>query len=235
MQLTDIFTYLSLGPLSNLAVGGSGSGVIPDAAQPRITAAISRALLALYGRWNLLEKEVVIRVTDTINTYELKREHADTAVTSNASKYLQDTVALPFIGDVIRVLAVYSSDYEEQSLNDPGDPTSLYTPFVTTLLVPVPVTGDYLHVLYQAGHPALSFAKPVDGSQLILLPEVLIPALESHVAYQVFSAMNGDENTTKAVEYLSRYESLSLEIEVKDLVTTSLIQTHNKLYDRGFV
>ena len=55
------------------------------------------------------------------------------------------------------------------------------------------------------------------------------------VAYQVFAAMNGTENASKAGEHLGRFEMICSDAETRDQATTSLVQTHSKLEDRGFV
>lgn len=234
MQLAELFNQLSLGVLSNLAIGGEGLGTIPAKSQPKLTMHVHNALTALYSRFNLLERELVIRVYDGLYDYPFEKKYADMDRTVGP-KFIEDGPENIFTEDVFKVLAVYNNCWEEIVLNDPGDPTSLYTPNSSSLQVPMSTTGDSYHLLYQAKHPKLLWTAPVAMAQKILLPEILIPALEAHVAYQVFSPMNGAEHTAKAVEHLGRFEMLCLEVETKDFVTSSLVQTHTKLDDRGFV
>ena len=63
MQLQEFLARLSYGPLSNLALGGDGSGVIPLVQVPRVTGMVEQALLALHGRFVLRSKELLIRAT----------------------------------------------------------------------------------------------------------------------------------------------------------------------------
>lgn len=234
MTLDELFTQLSFGVLSGLAQGGEGSGTVPEAFQPKIASLVNTTLTGLYSRFLLLEREVIVRIYSNVHEYRLERQFAwlDNTI---GPKYIEDSTVNVFTGDVLKILQVFNAYGEEMTLNDPGDPTSLYTPSPTVLLVPAAVTNDSYHVLYQAKHPKIKIDAPVDLTQQISLPEVLVPALEAHVAYQVISPMNGPEHTQKAAEHLARFEMLCAEIDQKDLVTTSLIETHTKLEDRGFI
>jgi hypothetical protein len=234
MMLSELFERLSLGVLSNLAIGGEGSGTIPVQHQVRLALFANTALQTLYARFNLLERELVLRLYTGFYTYDLKAEHADTADVS-AWKFIEDNSGNIFTEDVVKVLQIFNEDGDELNMNDPGDETAVYTPTSTSLLVPFAEDGDCLHVLYQAKHPVISRDLPLDLTQAIILPEPLVPALEAHIAYQVFSSMNGQEHSVKAAEYLARFDAICLEAEVRDLASTSLIQTHTKLEDRGFI
>jgi hypothetical protein len=238
MQLGQLFNTLSYGVLSNLAIGSEGLGNIPEMQRPKVVHHINMALIELYGLFNLIERELMVNVVEGIYLYQLLKVHAESDVTPGYTKYLDD-VNRPedgtFTEDVIKILAVYTVEWEEVTLNDPGDPTSLFTPTPTSLQIPEIIQDDCYHILYQASHPVLDATSPVALDQPILLPTILRPALEAHVAYQVYSAMTSPEATQKAVELLGRFEALCSMVEAKDLVTTSLIQTTTKLQERGFV
>jgi len=234
MQLSELFNRMSLGVLSNLAIGGEVLGTVPAASRPKLTMHVDNALAVIYARFNLLERELIIRAYTGLYDYPFEKQFADMDRTVGP-KFIEDTLDNIFTEDVFKVLAIYNSLWEEIPLNDPGDPTSLFTPNSNSLQIPVSVTGDVYHLLYQAKHPKLVWTAPVVTTQKILLPEILIPALEAHVAYQVFSPMNGAEHTAKAVEHLGRFEMICAEVETRDFVTSSLVQTHSKLDDRGFI
>lgn len=232
MTLDDVFTSLANGILSNLAVGGDNSGVIPSQHYGKVCSAVNGSLLALYGRFLLHEREVAILAHDGILTYPLKRIHAVTDTTPGVLKFIVDTAEDPFTEDVIKILTIFDEDGGEMGLNNEEDPDTLYSPTPTTLQIMQPVTGDVYFVNYQAKHPKLT---PSNLSQEILLPEILMAALEAHVAYQIMSPMNGQEHAAKASEHLSRYEMLCAEVVDKDLVGTSLgNDTSYKFELRGF-
>lgn len=233
MKLEDLFSKLSLGVLSNLAIGSEGQGTIPPQHQHRLAMMVDNALVQLYGRFNLLEREMVIRIYGSWTEYPFEKRYADMDPTIGP-KFIEDSSANPFTEDVLKILQIFNEWGEEIVLNDPGDATSLFTPNSRLLLVPYPVDGDCYHLLYQAYHPKIVTAAPISLTQGILVPPVLVPALEHHVAYQVLSPMNGAEVTTKAGEHLARFEMICAEAEARDLASSSLTQTHMKLEDRGF-
>lgn len=232
MLLSDLFTSLSYGVLSNLAIGGEGSGTIPVAHENRLVDHTNQSLLAIYGRLPILEKEVAIRAYDGMTIYPLKKKFADTDPTVVPQKFISDTLTDPFLEDVIRVLSVWDEEGEEVPLNDPDDEASLYLPAPTTLQIPQPVTGNAYFVLYQARHPLLV---QDDLTQELTLPEVLHDALMHHIAYKVLSPMNGQEHAAKAGEHLQTYEMIVSRIEQDNLLGTSLLNGNTKLHERGFI
>lgn len=236
MRLREFFSKLSYGPLSNLSIGGEGSGIIPAQHEQRLMHLTEQSLIALFGRFNLLEKDVVIRILPGRTEYPLRVEHALTSTTLGVDKFIHDSAGRPFTGDVLKILEVYDEAGCPRVLNDSGDCSSLFTPSHDVLQVPLAPAGvphaDGYAVLYQARHPELD---PTTLDQKLLLPETLIPALEAHVSYQVISPMNGAEHVQKAAELLSRFEMICAEVENRDLASTSIIQTHDKFCQRGFV
>lgn len=235
MTLEELFANLSYGVLSNLAVGGSGSGTVPSQHQKKLINHVNTSLTGLYGRFNLYEKEISIEILEDKTEYALKKIHAVTDATIGVDKFILDTVDNPFLEDVLKILTIYREYGVELPVNDPGQETSVFTPTIDSLILPSDVPGDIYYVVYQSLPPKLLMAEPINLEQVILLPAVLVPPLEAHIAYQILSSLNGPENAAKGMEHLSRYEMLCLEIENKDLVTSSLVQTHTKLEDRGFI
>ena len=234
MHLQEFLARLSYGPLSNLALGSDGSGVIAPAQVTRLTRLTEQGLLALYGRFVLQSKELLIRASRSRTSYPLIRAHALSDPTIGIDKFIIDTPAVPFQGDVLRVLQVFDEYGCERALNDTGNETGVFTPAPDILQLPLDPGGtravDGYSVLYQARHPALTGENPP-----LLVPDSLLSALEANVAYHVFTAMNGQEHSAKGAEWLSRYEMLCAEVEGRDLVSSSVTTTHSKLHDRGFV
>lgn len=235
MTLEELFTSLSYGVLVNLSIGGSGSGKVPSEFQKRVVSHVNMSLTGLYGRFNLHKKKIDIQTIAGRNEYPLLKKHAVNDATTGVDKFIIDTAGNPFGQDVLKILAMFDVDDIELTLNDPGQENSPYTPTTDILMMPDDLLGGLFSLEYQSLHPKLLTAEPVDLTQLVRLPAVLVPALEAHVAYQIFSGMNGPEHTAKAMEQISRYEMLCGAIENDDLVSTSVVQTHTKLEDRGFV
>lgn len=231
MKLSDLYTNLSFGVLSNLSIGGDGSGNVPAPSEDRLLHYVSRGLTALHTRFRMVVKEVTVRVYDGQTLYPLEKKYAFTDPTIVLKKHISDSEADPFLGDVIKILSVADEEGAEFPLNDAADDMSLFTPTSTTLQVPRPVTGDAYFLLYQADHPKLELG---DLTQEITIPGMLEEALELYIGAKVLSSMNGPEHAAKAAEHLQRYGMICDEIEEKDLLSTSQIDSNSKFYERGF-
>lgn len=232
MILSDLLQNLSFGELQNLAIGGDGSGAIPAAHQPRLISLANQSLKALFTKFNLLEKEVIVAAQDDITIYYLQKAHAVTDATAGVTKYLTDSASAPFLGDVAKVLTVYNEAGEDLPIDDPEDTKSVFLPAYDVLQIPQPVTGNSYFVMFQAQHPLLSMA---DLTQNIMLPYALEPALQAHIAFRIFSGMNGQEHAAKAQEQYQLYQKICQDAEDKDLTTTSQSQRNDRFDLRGWI
>lgn len=235
MKIADLFRQLSYGELSNLSISGSGSGIILEEKQPQLVHYLNDGLLAIYTKFLLSEKELVIEQIEHVTKYYFQRKHAETSGSENEYLYIKDLPEAPYQDDLIKVLEVYHSNGFRYPLNDVGNPRSLFTPQPNILQIMNPVQGLELSVIYQASHP-----KVVDETiplldQIIELPIYLENALQLYMAHKVFSHMNGPENIIKGQEYLHAYEAECLEVKDRDLVNQTFHTTHSKLEQRGFV
>lgn len=234
MNVEELFRRLSYGELSNLFLGSEGTGAIPEEKQPKIVQYLNEALLRLYSRFVLSEKNLVLRCSDHIINYRFSSAFA----LSNPDRkpfvtpYIQDKVDEPFLDDLIKVLSVHTIGGCQVPLNDNGDPCSLFTPQPAMLQIPKPVEGEVLAVIYQAKHPLIDYG---NTDALVDIPPVLEHPLRAYIAHLAYTHMNGQENSAKAAEYLATYEMLCSEVIERDLVNSSLSTTTYKLHERGFV
>ena len=234
MKVSELFTRLSYGELSNLAISGEGSGQIIQEKQPQILGYLNESLLALYSRFNLLEKSVIIEQTGTLVMYPLSKKYAESNTSSDAPhKFIKDLLYDTFENDVIRILEVYDYMGWKYTLNDPEDAASFFTPTPSTLQVPFPRNGVALDVSYQARHKVIPMEDYEDVE--IELPFYLETALQNLIASKVYSHMNGADNLVKSQEYAGTYEKTCIEVEAKDLVNQTVSQTNTKFRKRGFV
>ena len=114
MQLGDLFANLSYGSLSNLAIGGEGSGVIPAQHEPRLVSLTNQALKLLSGKFLMCEKEVIIRAIEGRAIYPLEYEFAESNTAATGDKFIVDTVEQPFMEDVVTVLEIYDELNQDQ-------------------------------------------------------------------------------------------------------------------------
>jgi hypothetical protein len=236
MTVAELYRSLALGELNNLSMADLIGQTITESARPRIILYLNEALVRLYSRFILREKEVLVKMHSDITSYRLEPRFAVTYEPLNetddeALRYLRDTVNAPFIGDVIRVLSVWDSKGEKLALNDEAACCSLFTPQYNLLQIPCPVHDDLVGVIYQAKHPTVVG----ELSEKITLPDVLLGALNSFIAYKVMSHLNSQDSNAKAQEYMAMYEALCAEIVEKDLVNTSFLPPNGRFKLGGWI
>jgi hypothetical protein len=236
MTLGDLFQKLSYGELQNLTIGNDGSGTILDSAKPRITNYTNEALLRLYSRFVLKENDLILMPQSYITFYHLLPKFAVSYVASGAAddepvRYILDMSAEPFQDEVLRILSVTNQVGDEFPLNDPGNWLSLYTPQAKVLQVPNPIQDSPLSVCYQQRHTEIQG----DLNEGIFCPDVLVKALTSYIAYQVFDDMNSVDSSAKAQNYLAKYEAICAEVVDRDLVGSSTSQTNTRFECGGWV
>lgn len=232
MKIEELFSRLSYGELSNLSIGNEGRGSLKEEDIPKVMAHINDGLVRIYSRFVLCTKQLMIEQVRHITNYHLILKFAESTGNNEPWPYIKDLPDEPFLGDVIRILEVYDSMGKEYVLNDKDDPTSLFTPAPQVLQVPNPKAGQSLGVAYQARHTSM------DNNDLdveIDIPFVLEGALQSFVAYKIYSHMNGQDNQAKSQEHLNTYEGICVDVEERDLVNATFATSHHKLEERGFI
>lgn len=234
MNLEQLFTDLSYGVLSNLSLSADGSGTIQEEKQPQIVLFANEALLRLYSRFILSEKDVLLEMVGHITNYHFLKRFTESQFDPEKEHYpyIKDLINEPYQEDMLKILAVYNSLGQKIPLNDNERMDSVFTPRDKVLQVPNPVDGATLSVLYQASHPKLT----VDNlEEEIQLPVVLDGALTAYIAYKVFSSMNTDVSSAKAQEHFQIFGSICDEVEDRDMVNSSISTTNTRFNKRGWV
>lgn len=234
MNIEQLFADLSFGELSSLALASEGNGVITDAGKERIIRFANDGLLKLYTRFVLKEDDVLVEMVDWITSYHLllkfAESQADTSTQSNL--YIKDLFEEPFKEDVIRILNVFNSFGQELPLNDEGNIYSVFTPQGNVLQVPNPLNGEALSISYQAKHPTLTLA---DQTADIELPDVLMSALRSWIAYRAFGQLNTQEALMISQGHQAAYEAVCSEVLTLDLVSTSQATSSQRFDKNGWI
>ena len=230
--LGEVFEGLSFGLLAGISLGNEASGEIDVANSNRVVGLVNKSLQRLYGEFSLSVKEFDLRTIEGKTLYALRSKHADTDPALE-TKWIADTPANPYRSDIIRILSIFDEDNNQLLLNDESDEKSIYTPAYDLLQVPEGLKDGYTYsCVYQARHGRLGFG---DLTQLIYLPEPLFEALDEHVAYQVFNAMNGQEHRSKAADHMASYMRVIQKAKDDNITNTSYVNAGTKLDDRGFV
>lgn len=228
MTLDDLISDLVLGPLQSLYTSLNGSTNISPLVQARLTSYTNQALKALYSKFPLLKKELILHLEDCVHMYKLVPENAQS---NNRYGFICDHHS-KFEGDVIKILEVYNDKGLRYPINDTADPTSLFTPTYNTLQVPFARCGMTLSVIYQAKFTEL---KEFDPDYKIDLPPLLEEALIAFISSKAYSHINGDGNKATSQEFMATFEARCMEVGDKDLAGTSEVETLTKLETRGFI
>lgn len=213
MVLNELFKALSFGPAANLAIFGEGSGMIEEANYPRILNAVNQTFTALYSRFRLRQKTLVVRAMEGRLMYPLKPIHSALSTNPLSDKFIMDTVDDPFLGDILRIELVTDALGVAYNLND-------RTENCRTVFVPAPDTLQLVKfedleefmVEYRASHPKLALDN-TDLEQTIDLPYAYQAAFLAHLTGKIYQSLNGPENSAKGVEFLAEWERLCGEHE----------------------
>lgn len=233
MKLKELFTKLSYGELSNLSMSSNGSGEILPGSHARLIHATNDALKDMYSRLFLYERVLTLQSLDWKSFYNLHKEHAVTDP-STELKYILDTPMNKFTGDLVKVMSVANEKGDPLPMNDSEQWASVFTPRFDVVQLTHVGNGQIFSVSYQALHPTLLIEGDDVLEQEIRVPSLLEEMLRIRVAYGIFSAMSGQDFTTKSQLLGSAYESRFVEIEQTNLIGDAGLNTNVKLHRRGF-
>lgn len=101
MKLIEIFNHLTYGELSQLSLGGTVNGEIPEAKYLALISSINLGLTALHTRFYLKEGQLKFVVSGEGATYDLERD------------------------DILKIEQVFTEEGHELGVNDYTDPYTL--------------------------------------------------------------------------------------------------------------
>lgn len=236
MKLSEIFSQLTSGELSQLAIGGAKTGKIAEADYHKVLNNVNLALVDLHSRFTIRKGRLVLALQPGKGSYELDSKFAVSNQRSRETlRYIEDTDE-PFKDDVIKVEQVLTDTGHELALNVGGNAHSITTPSSTIIRLPKVMTGaglfgdvpdqlktSKLEVLYRATHPMI--VKPVgyfDPTRVeVDLPRVFLQALLLFVASRVHTPVGmGQEHYSGSI-YQQKYEQectrlLMANVEIDD-------------------
>jgi hypothetical protein len=244
MTLQEIFTHLAAGPLSQLSIGGQGAGVINEANQAKVIPHIDLALKALYKRFALKEGRVLLQPVADQETYYIVRKYAVTANAPVANRYLKDTAAAPFKGDVLKIERVLTDASEALALNVEGDRYAAHTPTANALQLPLDVVNQVdslpdwlkttqLQLVYRAGHARLEVDADLE-SDLVQLPDTHLEPLLYFVASGLHMPTGMSAQEKAGNPYMVQYELACQALENQGYQKDQSAG-RDLLHERGFV
>lgn len=229
MILEELLRRLAIGPLSNIALGGSGAG-IPDAKIPQVVAYINEGLREIYSRFPIKEKSLALRLSEGKVRYRLVETNATTRDAEGG--FILDTEENRFNGDVLKVLTASDGSGNRLPLNDRDSSLAIFTPEPDMVLIPHPIADQIIYIVYQA-LPEEIFTEDLD--QTIPITRLLEDALIAYVAHCAYRDMNTEVSMLSAQQHLSRFELRCSTTNENDLVNAENYGGGQKFYDRGFL
>ena len=248
MKLTEIFSHLTYGELSQLSIGGSEAGVIDETNYARVISHINLGLTALYKRFPLKEGRITLGLSLGRMTYPLTTDYAVSNTKSKQLvKYIQDSTAESFTNDILKVEGVYTANDYEFGLNDLADPYAIMTPSPTVIRVPPMVVAQSsdlpeelktatLLVTYRANHPIIvaDFGWFDPETYEVELPYTHLEPLLFFVASRVNNPIGMVNEFNAGNNYAAKYEHSCQLLEALNLKVDQGSQA-DKLHDRGWV
>lgn len=240
IKLSEVFTQLSYGELSQLSIGGQDAGVINSHNYEKIIPHLNMALTALYNRFPLKENRLTLLVRTGRVTYPLTKAFAISNLASTETDRFIDDLTIPYTEDILKIERVYNSDGYEFGLNDHNSSNSLFTPSNAVLRIPTSVESTLLtaslEVVYRASHPMISTGDGAfnPNSISLELPHTHLEPLLLYVASR-FHAPTGMVNEfNMSNNYAAKYEAACQLIEQQNLKVDQQAQ-FNRFQENGWV
>lgn len=233
--LSDIARDLSLGHLADLPAFGIADGVIEPSQQTKLLLRTNDALRAIYTRFPLQVRTLVIEAVDGMHLYPLRQEFALTSGSAEPVKFIKDSVAEPFLEDVLGIEHVYDGEHCELALNDREDPTSLHTPAFDVLQIDKPVTGDRYHVEYRALHAAVPMETTDLSTVRLRVPAALLTAFKALIAAGIHEGAGNEGSMAKAAGLAAIYEAECARLEHANTLNHSMVDTNTKPQRGGWI
>ena len=237
IPIDDLYSRLLNGVLQNTSYVAD-NGQLEPTKKPMLVTAINAALSRLHSRFILKEGAVTVEMQEGRTNYPLLKKYAYQSYNPAEvqAPFIMDLVGEPFKEDVIKVLTIYDNFGCERTLNDRDDCWTIFTPRPYVIQNNRPRLFEALNVTYQQGHPKITGEDlPDDAVEYIDIPEALDAALDSYIAYLVFSGINTQESKATAADSLGLYNSICDEAVAQDLVSTSKSNTNRRFKRNGWI
>lgn len=232
MKLKQLLLELAVGDLSSMSFAKTGD--IDPASHFKVVNAINVALNDIFSRVLLSEKEVLVETLDWKHVYHIRPEHARMNNTPGYLKYIIDTPANRFTGDLVKVMGVSNEVGDPLPMNDAEQWASVFVPAFDTVQFNHPGAKQVFSVHYQALHPKLTVEGHDYLEQEVRVPPVLIDLVKMKTASTILAPMGGQTETLKAQTLEANYESRHQNLVLKNEIGDTSLTTNVKLMLRGY-
>jgi len=217
ITLKELFDDLSFGEFANMALGTSINGGMPVDKYPKVVSLINLALLDLYTRFPLKEKEFKVYQRAGKSIYYVRADYMGDPLAGDPEVYIDGTGEDPPNGDIIKFTRAFDELGVEVAINKIQCPDGIFLPEPDVLKMVVGDVPKVISMVYQAAYPKIMIDvtfNPVAYN--LYFPSFLKMALLAHVAARLFvgkdsSAVEGEPGLNNTFQY--KYETECLKIE----------------------
>lgn len=209
MKLSEIFTQLSIGELSNLQLGNAGSGIIKEN-YSKVVGHVNLALAELHKRFLLKIGSLTIDLQDGQTLYPIKSLYqVGNYEGKRFVQFIQKTDPL-FNDSIIKIEQVFDEKNRELGLND-GGRYSISTPDLFTLRVPAGLAEYYgtktLTLNFRANHDQIVWEdKSFDPEDVeVNLPYSHMEALLYYIASRVHNPVGFNQDQHEGNNYYKKF------------------------------
>ncbi len=231
MKLSEIFSQLTYGELSQLNIGGGDVGVINASNYDQILSHINLGLIALYKRFPLKESRLLIQLEAGRISYPLHSSYAvNNRRSRETSRFIIDTAMESFEDDILKVERVLTDLGVDLDLNNEANIYSCFTPSATVLRIPSALANsdinmpewlftDTLEIVYRAN--CIPIVKPVglfDPTRVeVELPYSHLEPLLFYIASRINNPIGMTNEFHAGNSYAAKYEQSCVQLEQKNL------------------
>jgi hypothetical protein len=225
MLLSDLFNQLTYGELCQIKLGGADANGITKENQLQMLGHVNSGLTELHTRFHLKEGTLTLNLIPGLDTYVLSKRFAVANRESREpQKYIQDSLAVPFLDTVLKIERVFTAEGAELELNAGGqrfDPLSqvVRTPTINTLIVPKTIQSTGLTVVYRANHARIiKEDNSFDPTEVdIDLPPQYENALLLYIASRVFNPIGLNQEFHDGNNYWAKFEAACTQLTNKGM------------------
>ncbi len=210
MKLSLVLRQAKSGELRSLSLKDKTDSVIVDY--------INLALVALYGRFDLSNKEAIVCTRHGKTTYTLDGNDPD--VINHDGTPIEP-------GSVMIINAIH---YEccEVAVNFEDDLLSVHTPTYNTVQFPTVEDGEYASIIYKKNPTLIEFEDGVTNADdvVVPLPVQLLEPLLHYIGYRAHGSVDGQINKENNTHYM-RYVASCDNIEQLGLINKDDVYRYN--------
>lgn len=232
MNLLELFKKLSYTHLSELSIGGEGSGQVPEEHIPKLVQRNNEGLLAMYARFPLRIKTLTLQTYAAINEYYLLSENSVSAAAP--TPYIIDTVLSPFGDDILMIDSIVDAEGETVPFNDPNEETSWHITGYDSISIDAPEDDLLFKIRYRAKPDEIVYGPPTAETTIIPIPRILESALMCYIAGHIYGNMSMEGAMVKSQHFLDMYETYCQDVENRNLLNSSPGFTNQKPELRGW-